>query len=48
MTGYGVNYNLSKTARAYVRADSLNYYTNGAAASGTAVKRTAFGISKSF
>jgi len=48
MTGYGVNYNLSKTARAYVRADSLNYYSNGAAASGSAIKRTAFGISKSF
>jgi len=48
MTGYGVNYNTSKTSRAYVRMDSLNYYTNGTAASGTAVKRTAFGISKSF
>ena len=48
MTGYGVNYNFSKTARAYVRADNLNYYSNGAAAVGSAIKRTAFGISKSF
>ena len=48
MTGYGVNYNFSKTTRAYVRADNLNYYSNGAAASGSAIKRTAFGISQSF
>jgi len=48
MTGYGLNYNLSKQTRAYVRMDSLNYGANVAAVSGSAVKRTAFGISKSF
>ena len=47
MTGLGVNYNFSKTARAYVRYDSLNYDT-AAAASGSEIKRTAIGISKSF
>jgi len=48
MTGYGFNYNLSKQTRAYVRMDNLNYGSNVAAASGSSVKRTAFGVSKSF
>jgi len=48
MTGLGVNYNLSKTARAYVRYDNLNFDTEHAATSGSKIKRTAIGISKSF
>jgi hypothetical protein len=48
MTGYGVNYNLSKTTRAYFRADNLNYNANGTASAGSSIKRTAFGVSKSF
>ncbi len=48
LTGLGVNYNFSKTARAYVRYDSINYGTNSAATAGSAQKRTAVGISKSF
>lgn len=48
MTGYGVNYNLSKLSKAYIRMDNLNYYSNGTAVAGSAVKRTAFGLSKSF
>ncbi len=48
MTGLGVNYNLSKTARAYLRYDSLNYDTQHTASSGSATKRTAIGVSKSF
>jgi predicted porin len=48
MTGYGLNYNLSKQTRAYVRMDNLNYGSNVAATAGSAVKRTAFGVSKSF
>jgi predicted porin len=48
MTGLGVNYNFSKTARAYVRYDSINWGSNAAAAAGSAQKRTAVGISKSF
>jgi len=48
MTGYGLNYNLSKQTRAYVRMDNLNYGSNVAAVAGSAVKRTALGVSKSF
>ena len=48
MTGYGVNYNLSKQTRAYVRMDNLNYGSNVAAVVGSSVKRTGFGLSKSF
>jgi predicted porin len=48
MTGYGLNYNLSKQTRAYVRMDNLNYGSNVASVSGSSVKRTAFGVSKSF
>ncbi len=47
LTGVGVNYNLSKTARVYFRYDDINYNTN-MTASGSAVKRTAVGFSKSF
>jgi predicted porin len=47
MTGYGVNYNLSKTTRAYFRYDSLNYNT-ALASSGSEIKRTAVGMSRSF
>ena len=48
MTGLGVNYNFTKTARAYVRYDNINYGSNVAATAGTEVKRTAIGVSKSF
>jgi predicted porin len=48
LTGLGVNYNLSKTAKAYFRYDSINYATNQTAVSGSTQKRTGFGISKSF
>jgi hypothetical protein len=48
LTGFGVNYNFTKTARAYLRYDNIDYYTNGASASGTSVIRNAVGISKSF
>jgi len=48
MTGMGFNYNLSKQTRAYIRTDNLNYNSNGVAAAGTSIKRTAFGVSKSF
>jgi predicted porin len=48
MTGYGLNYNLSKQTRAYVRMDNLNYGSNVASVVGSSVKRTGFGISKSF
>ena len=47
MTGFGVNYNLSKTTRAYYRMDDLNLSTN-AAATGSSIKRSAVGISRSF
>jgi predicted porin len=47
MTGLGVNYNFSKTVRAYVRYDSLNLNT-AAASSGSEIKRTAVGASMSF
>ncbi|WP_310614788.1 porin [Limnohabitans sp.] len=48
MTGLGVNYNLSKTARVYARYDNINYASNKAAFEGSAQKRTAIGVSKSF
>jgi predicted porin len=48
MTGYGLNYNLSKQTRAYVRMDNLNLGSNVTAVAGSSVKRTAFGVSKSF
>jgi len=47
MTGLGVNYNFSKTTRAYVRYDNLDYNTT-LASSGSQLKRTAIGISTSF
>lgn len=48
MTGLGVNYNFSKTTRAYVRYDSLTLNTAAPATSGNEIKRTAIGISQSF
>jgi len=48
MTGLGVNYNFSKTARAYIRYDDINFATNAATAAGTQQTRTAVGVSKSF
>ncbi|WP_333845380.1 porin [Limnohabitans sp.] len=49
MTGLGLNYNFTKTARAYVRYDNLKYADGAATATpGSEVKRTAIGISKSF
>lgn len=47
MTGLGVNYNFSKTVRAYGRYDSLNYDTATAAA-GSEIKRTSAGMSITF
>jgi predicted porin len=48
LTGMGVNYNFSKTARAYVRYDNIDYGTTQTAFSGSTQKRTAIGVSKSF
>jgi len=48
MTGFGADYNLTKNTRAYVRYDNLNYNSSGTAASGSQVKRTAFGLSTAF
>jgi predicted porin len=48
MTGVGVNYNFSKTTRAYIRYDDINFATNAATAAGTQQTRTAVGVSKSF
>ncbi len=48
MTGLGANYNLSKTARAYLRYESVNWGSNQAVATGSEQKRTAFGVSKAF
>jgi predicted porin len=48
MTGFGVDYNLSKTSRAYVRYDNIDYGTTQTAFSGSTQKRTAVGVSKSF
>jgi len=48
MTGMGLNYNLSKQTRLYYRASNNNYGSNVAAATGSSVKVSAFGISKSF
>ncbi len=48
MVGLGVNYNLSKTARAYVRYDTINFGDNVAAATGSKQNRYAIGVSKSF
>jgi predicted porin len=48
MTGLGVNYNFSKTARAYVRYDDLKLNEAYASTDGNSIKRTAVGISKSF
>jgi len=47
MTGFGADYKLSKTTRAYFRMDNLNLNTN-TVSSGTEIKRTAFGVSTSF
>jgi len=47
MTGLGLDYNFSKTTRAYVRYDSLNLNT-ATASSGSEIKRTAIGVSQSF
>jgi hypothetical protein len=47
MSGLGVDYNLSKTTRAYFRMDNINLNTV-TASSGTSIKRNAFGISTSF
>jgi len=49
MFGLGADYNLSKTARAYVRYDDINYASNAAVETiGMKQKRTAIGVSKSF
>jgi predicted porin len=48
MTGLGVNYNFSKTARAYVRYDNLKMNEAYASTDGNSIKRTAIGVSKSF
>ena len=48
LTGAGLDYNFSKTARAYVRYDNINYASSGTVTAGTKQTRTAVGISKSF
>jgi len=48
MTGLGVNYNFSKTARAYLRYDNIDYATNQASFAGSQQTRTAVGVSKAF
>jgi len=52
LKGMGVNYNFSKTARAYFRADRINYATSTNAVAtgfaGDAQTRYALGVSKSF
>jgi predicted porin len=48
MAGLGVNYNFSKTTRAYFRYDNINYATNQNSIDGSKLKRTAIGVSKSF
>jgi len=48
LKGFGVNYNFSKTARAYLRADRINYATNNTGYAGDFQKRMALGVSKSF
>jgi len=48
LTGLGVDYNLSKTSRVYLRYDDINYASNQTAFTGSSLKRTAVGISKSF
>jgi predicted porin len=48
LTGLGADYKLSKTTRAYVRYDSIDYASSLAASTGTAQKRTAIGFSQSF
>jgi len=47
MTGFGADYKLSKTTRAYFRMDSLTLNTN-TVSSGSEIKRSAFGVSTSF
>jgi len=47
MTGLGANYNLSKTTRVYYRMDDLNLSTV-TAATGSSIKRSAIGLSRSF
>jgi len=48
LTGVGVDYSFSKTARAYVRYDNINYDTAHDATPGSKLTRTAVGISKAF
>ena len=48
MFGAGVNYWFSKTTRAYVRYDSINYASNTTAFSGSTQTRQAVGLSTSF
>ena len=48
MTGLGVNYNLSKTAKVYFRMDDLKLNSGGTVTAGDTIKRNAVGFSKSF
>ncbi len=48
MIGLGADYSLSKTARVYVRYDSINWGSNVTSTAGSEVTRTAVGVSKSF
>ncbi len=48
MLGLGADYNFSKTTRAYVRYDNINYASNLASFNGSKQTRTAIGVSKSF
>ena len=47
MSGLGLDYNFTKTTRAYYRMDNINLNTV-TASTGTSIKRSAFGISTSF
>jgi predicted porin len=48
MLGWGADYKLSKTTRAYIRWDSLKLNDGGTSTSGDTIKRSAVGISTSF
>jgi predicted porin len=48
MTGFGVNYNLSKTSRVYFRMDDIKLNDGGTVTSGDSIKRNVVGVSRAF
>jgi predicted porin len=48
MTGFGVNYNLSKTSRVYFRMDDIKLNDGGTVTSGDSIKRNVIGVSRAF